>query len=120
MKHIVIKSIAVAALTLGLTTGCSDELNLSPIDPQSTSTYDEQGLLAKMYGMLGLSGQKGPDNSGDMSINAGESGFYRTTFNLEELGTDEILWAWQNDTGIPGQPSAGTLLPAVYSGLTSA
>lgn len=101
MKHIVIKSIAVAALTLGLTTGCSDELNLSPIDPQSTSTYDEQGLLAKMYGMLGLSGQKGPDNSGDMSINAGESGFYRTTFNLEELGTDEILWAWQNDTGIP-------------------
>ena len=101
MKHILIKSIAVAALTLGLTTGCSDELNLSPIDPQSTSTYDEQGLLAKMYGMLGLSGQKGPDNSGDMSINAGESGFYRTTFNLEELGTDEILWAWQNDTGIP-------------------
>ena len=101
MKHILIKSIAVAALTLGLTTGCSDELNLSPIDPQSSSTYDEQSLLAKMYGMLGLSGQKGPDNSGAMSIDAGESGFYRTTFNLEELGTDELIWAWQNDTGIP-------------------
>lgn len=101
MKHILIKSIALAALTLGLTTGCSDELNLSSVDPQSKTNYDEQGLLAKMYGMLGLSGQKGPDNGGDMSIDAGESGFYRATYNLQELGTDELLWAWQNDDGIP-------------------
>ena len=102
MKHILIKSIAAAALTLGLTTGCTDELNISPIDPQSTATSNEQGLLGKMYGMLGLSGQKGPDDNGDMTnMDAGETGFYRTTFNLEELGTDELLWAWQNDDGIP-------------------
>lgn len=102
MKHILIKSIAAAALTLGLTTGCSDELNISPIDPQSTATSNEQGLLGKMYGMLGLSGQKGPDDNGDMTnMDAGETGFYRATFNLEELGTDELLWAWQNDDGIP-------------------
>lgn len=102
MKHILIKSIAAAALTLGLTTGCSDELNISSIDPQSTATSNEQGLLGKMYGMLGLSGQKGPDDNGDMTnMDAGETGFYRATFNLEELGTDELLWAWQNDAGIP-------------------
>lgn len=102
MKHILIKSIAAAALTLGMTTGCTDELNISSIDPQSTSTSNEQGLLGKMYGMLGLSGQKGPDDNGDMTnMDAGETGFYRTTFNLEELGTDELLWAWQNDAGIP-------------------
>lgn len=47
MKHILIKSIAAAALTLGLTTGCSDELNISSIDPQSTATSNEQGLLGK-------------------------------------------------------------------------
>ena len=102
MKHILIKSIAAAALTLGMTTGCTDELNISSIDPQSTSTSNEQGLLGKMYGMLGLSGQKGPDDNGDMTnMDAGETGFYRATFNLEELGTDELLWAWQNDAGIP-------------------
>lgn len=102
MKHILIKSIAAAALTLGMTTGCTDELNISSIDPQSTSTSNEQGLLGKMYGMLGLSGQKGPDDNGDITnMDAGETGFYRTTFNLEELGTDELLWAWQNDAGIP-------------------
>lgn len=102
MKHILIKSIAAAALTLGMTTGCTDELNISSIDPQSTSTSNEQGLLGKMYGMLGLSGQKGPDDNGDMTnMDAGETGFYRTTFNLEEFGTDELLWAWQNDAGIP-------------------
>lgn len=102
MKHILIKSIAAAALTLGLTTGCTDELNISSIDPQSTATSNEKGLLGKMYGMLGMSGQKGPDDNGDLTnLDAGETGFYRSTFNLEELGTDELLWAWQNDDGIP-------------------
>lgn len=102
MKHIFIKSIAAAALTLGLTTGCSDELNISSIDPQSTASSNEQGLLGKMYGMLGLSGQKGPDDNGDLTnLKTDETGFYRTTFNLEELGTDELLWAWQNDDGMP-------------------
>ena len=39
-------------------------------------------LLAKQYASLGLTGQKGPDGNGDMSGDEGESGFYRTVFNL--------------------------------------
>jgi hypothetical protein len=58
-------------------------------------------LLAKLYGTMGLTGQTGPSGNGDISSDEGESGFYRTTFNLEELPTDECNWAWQTDTDIP-------------------
>ena len=96
MKHIILKSAALAFLTLG-TMSCADDLNISPIDPQTSSSYDVKQLLAKQYASLGLTGQKGPDGNGDMSGDEGESGFYRTVFNLNELNTDEIIWAWQDN-----------------------
>lgn len=96
MKHIIIKSAALAFLSLGAMS-CADDLNISPIDPQTSATYNVEGLLAKQYGTLGLTGQKGPDGNGDISGNEGESGFYRTVFNLQELNSDEILWAWQDN-----------------------
>ena len=46
--------------------------------------------LAKQYATLGLTGQKGPAGSADLSCDEGESGFIRTIFNLQELMTDEI------------------------------
>lgn len=93
---------AAAVMALGLAS-CSDELNIHSIDPQSSTTYTEDGLLAKMYEMLGQTGQKGPAGDGDLGgqVDEGESGFYRTTFNMEELPTDEILWAWRTDPDIP-------------------
>lgn len=96
MKHIILKSAALAFLTLG-TMSCADDLNISPIDPKTSPTYNVDELLAKQYGTLGLTGQKGPDGDGDMSGNEGESGYYRTVFNLNELSSDEILWAWQDN-----------------------
>lgn len=96
MKHIILKSAALAFLTLG-TMSCADDLNISPIDPKTSPTYNVDELLAKQYGTLGLTGQKGPDGDGDMSGNEGESGYYRTVFNLNELNSDEILWAWQDN-----------------------
>lgn len=100
MRHTILTSIAAAVLTLGLA-GCSDELNISSIDPQSSPSADEMSVLAKCYASLGLTGQKGPDGNNDLSDNEGEAGFYRTTFNCNELPTDECLWAWQTDTDIP-------------------
>lgn len=85
----------------GVATSCINDLNISSIDPQSSSTYGDMELLAKVYGTLGLTGQKGPYGSGDISSDEGESGFYRTTFNLQELCTDECVWAWQTDDDIP-------------------
>ena len=100
MKKTFIKTIAAAVLTVGLT-GCVNDLDISSIDPQSSPDADPMGLLAKCYATLGLTGQDGGAGNGDLSDDEGESGFYRTTFNLQELPTDELMWAWQTDTDIP-------------------
>lgn len=122
MKHTVLKSIAAAIIALGMT-GCSDELNLHSIDPQSSPSADEMSVLAKCYATLGLTGQKGAGGDGDLSDDEGESGFYRTTFNCQELSTDECLWAWQADGGIPeftnmSWNSSTTRVQWVYTRLT--
>lgn len=97
MKYIAIKTAALAFLALG-TMSCADELNISPIDPKSSSSYNVEELLAKQYATLGLTGQKGPNGNADVTDKEDESGFYRTVFNLQELNSDEILWAWQDNT----------------------
>lgn len=100
MKNIFFKTIAAAIVGIGLT-GCVNDLDISSIDPQSSSSYEEEQLFAKCYGVLGLTGQRGGNGNGDLSDDEGESGFYRTTFNLQELPTDELMWAWQTDPDIP-------------------
>lgn len=100
MKNIILKTAVVGLLALGLTS-CADDLNISSIDPKSSPNYDMEQLLAKQYATLGVTGQTGPAGKGDLSMDEGESGFFRTVFNLEELPTDECAWAWTNDTDIP-------------------
>ena len=100
MKKIMIKT-AVAGLMLAGLTACSDELNITSVDPQSSTTADPIELLAKQYATLAVTGQAGPAGKGDISDDEGESGFYRTIFNLETLCSDECIWAWQNDDDIP-------------------
>lgn len=100
MKNIILKTAVVGLLALGMTS-CADDLNISSIDPKSSPSYDMEQLLAKQYATLGVTGQTGPAGKGDLSMDEGESGFFRTVFNLEELPTDECAWAWTNDTDIP-------------------
>ena len=100
MKNIILKTAVVGLLALGLSS-CADDLNISSIDPKSSPSYDMEQLLAKQYATLGVTGQTGPAGKGDLSMDEGESGFFRTVFNLEELPTDECAWAWTNDTDIP-------------------
>ena len=100
MRNIFVKT-AFAALAVCGMASCTNDLNISSIDPQTSTTYEDMELLAKVYGTLGLTGQKGATGAGDISSDEGESGFYRTTFNLQELPTDECNWAWQTDTDIP-------------------
>ena len=94
MKKIFIKTAMASMLCMGFVS-CADELNIKSIDPQSSPTYTVQGLLAKQYATLGLTGQKGPDGSSDFSTGdpEGEYGFIRTVFNLQELMTDETAWS---------------------------
>lgn len=99
MKKLFITTAMASMLCMGFVS-CADELNIKSIDPQSSPTYTAEGLLAKQYATLGLTGQKGAAGSADLSGDEGESGFIRTVFNLQELMTDEILWAWQDNEGI--------------------
>lgn len=100
MKNIFLKTIAAAVLTVGLT-GCVNDLDISSIDPQTSQTPNAEEIFNKCYATLGLTGQRGGSGNGDLSDDEGESGFYRTTFNLQELPTDEVMWAWQTDQDIP-------------------
>lgn len=91
----------VAALSFGATS-CINDLDISPIDPQTGGSFDQEGVFVKGYAMLGVTGQKGIAGSPDLDgQDEGESGFYRTTFNCNELPTDECIWAWQENVDIP-------------------
>ena len=63
MKHIFLKTALAALLMGGVATSCVNDLNISSIDPQSSSSYGDMELLAKIYSTLGLTGQKGPAGS---------------------------------------------------------
>ena len=99
MKKIFITTAMASMLCMGFVS-CADELNIKSVDPLNHQTYTVEGLLAKQYATLGLTGQKGPAGLQDISGDEGESGFIRTVFNLQELMTDEALWAYQGNDGI--------------------
>lgn len=81
---------------------CINDLDISSIDPQSSSSFDQQGTFVKQYALLGLTGQKGLAGTPDLDgQDEGESGFYRTVFNCNELPTDECVWVWQDNVDIP-------------------
>ena len=99
MKKIFITAAMASMLCMGFVS-CADELNIKSVDPLNHQTYTVEGLLAKQYATLGLTGQKGPAGLQDISGDEGETGFIRTVFNLQELMTDETLWAYQGNEGI--------------------
>ena len=101
MKSTLLNTIAAAALTIGLT-GCVNDLDIGSIDPQTSTGATDMELLAKCYSTLGVTGQRGPAGNADLAgiEDEGESGFYRTTFNCQELMTDECAWAWQDNQDI--------------------
>ena len=99
MKKIFLKTAIASMLCMGFVS-CADELNIKSVDPLNHPTYTVEGLLAKQYATLGHTGQKGPAGVADISGDEGETGFIRTVFNLQELMTDETLWAYQSNEGI--------------------
>ena len=105
-KKIFASALVVAAI-LG-TSSCINDLDISPIDPQYAPSFDQNDVFVKEYALLGLTGQKGPAGSADLDgQDEGESGFYRTIFNCNELPSDECIWAWQTDVDIPQLTNIG-------------
>ena len=105
MKTSYLKHIFSAALTVAVSLGnvsCINDLDISSIDPQNSSSFDQEGAFVKQYALLGLTGQKGLAGTPDLDgQDEGESGFYRTIFNCQELPTDECVWVWQDNVDIP-------------------
>ena len=69
MKTKYIKQLFSAALIAVLSSGvtsCINDLDISPIDPQTGGSFDQQGVFVKGYAMLGVTGQKGIDGSPDL------------------------------------------------------
>jgi len=87
---------------------CHEDLNQSPIDPDSFTEQDvfsnateAQGALAKLYASLALTGQQGPAGQADIQdIDEGFSQYSRMLFNLNELTTDHAVVGW-GDAGLP-------------------
>jgi hypothetical protein len=87
---------------------CHDDLNQSPIDPDSfteenvfANVTEAKSALAKVYASLALTGQQGPAGDPDIAdIDEGFSQYTRMLFNLNELTTDHAVVAW-GDPGLP-------------------
>ncbi|RSK41903.1 RagB/SusD family nutrient uptake outer membrane protein [Mangrovimonas spongiae] len=87
---------------------CHDDLDQSPIDPDSFTEEDvfvnaseARSALAKLYASLALTGQQGPAGNPDITeIDEGFSQFSRMLFNLNELTTDHAVVGW-GDAGLP-------------------
>ena len=94
---------AGAALTLLMgTASCADELSLSIQDEQTNTEFNANAFLAKVYSSLVLTGQTGGAGNPDMSqFDEGNSAWYRRVFEANELCSDECIWTWQGDAGIP-------------------
>ncbi|AUC83567.1 RagB/SusD family nutrient uptake outer membrane protein [Lacinutrix sp. Bg11-31] len=103
LKHLMV----IMALSIGLVS-CHDDLDQSPIDPDSfteedvfTNATEAQGALAKLYASLALTGQQGPAGQADIAdIDEGFSQYSRMLFNLNELTTDHAVVGW-GDAGLP-------------------
>ena len=77
------------------TTSCLNDLNVVPINPQVTQTFNQDEVFAKTYASFAISGQQGPAGNNDISItDEGRFSLNRTLWNIQELSTDEAICAW--------------------------
>jgi starch-binding outer membrane protein, SusD/RagB family len=107
MKNFIKQLVFILTISIFMTS-CHDDLNQSPIDPDSFTEEDvfadatqAKGALAKLYASLALTGQNGPAGDPDIAdIDEGFSQFTRMLFNLNELTTDHAVVGW-GDPGLP-------------------
>lgn len=90
----------LAIATLGISS-CVGDLDVDPINPQVTMTWDQAKVFNKIYAGFALTGQTGPSGNQDIDdIDEGTSDFTRQIWNANELTTDEAQCTW-GDAGIP-------------------
>lgn len=101
MKLIISLLFAVGVLILN---ACTKDLDRTPrngltADRLYANEAGYRSSLAKIYAGLSLTGNNGPDGSGDLGgIDEGFSSYIRNYWNLQELSTDEAVIAWNDQT----------------------
>ncbi len=107
IKELYIKIVFALLLLIGVS-ACVNDLDVTPIDPDS-STADSvldseeafEAFLAKIYAGFAVSGQEGPSGNGDLSgFDEGHSQYWRAFFVCQELPTDECINGW-SDGNLP-------------------
>lgn len=98
--------IATFLATLVLVSACIGDLDVTPIDPNVTTSAtvyktpeDFKKGLAKLYATFAVSGQQGPAGQPDIAgIDEGFGNYLRQYWNAQELTTDEAIIAWNDAT----------------------
>jgi hypothetical protein len=99
----ILKTLSIQAVLITLiATSCTKQLNTKPIDPLVTTSatiFDTPAsykqFLAKIYGSLALTGQKGQSGAAEISApDEGTTAFLREYWAAQEVTTDECLNAW--------------------------
>lgn len=106
MKSRTITKIFLACVALLMATSCADKLDLFPTNDltiiKAYSTADGyKQVLAKAYGGLSVTGNRGPSDLPDIGGGLDEGSqvaFIRMFFNCQELPTDEAIVAWNDQT----------------------
>ena len=98
------RKILIPVLLMALVISCTKDLNRTPNSGLTAESLykNEAGYrssLAKIYGGLALTGNSGPDGSGDLGgIDEGFSSYLRNYWNMQELPTDEAVIGWNDQT----------------------
>ena len=128
MKKIKYIALALAtAMIIGAASSCVKDLDVTPIDPNTTlpeDVLDNQStftqLLAKCYQGLACSSSSGPDGSADIEgVDGGYGQYIRALFHVEELATDEAVCCWNDgnlyDIHNINWTSSNEFVAAIYS-----
>lgn len=102
MKRLV-KYVALAFVAFGMAS-CVQDLDTKPIDPNSSTSFNQERMFTKCYSCMAVIGQSGPGEDSDVEgMDAGMSGFYRTIWYCNDLTTDEAFWIWDDaeSRGLP-------------------
>jgi starch-binding outer membrane protein, SusD/RagB family len=102
----IMEAAGFAAVLLGIaTTGCMDPTVAPKSTVTSANVFNDpnsyRSFLAKIYGGLIVTGQRGPDGNPDIQgIDEGFGEYLRLYWYLQEMPTDEAVIGW-NDPGLP-------------------
>ena len=101
-----IKTFSVTAALLCIAAiGCTDPTVAPKSSVSSANVFNDpnsyRAFLAKIYGGLIVTGQRGPDGNPDIAgIDEGFGEYLRLYWYLQEMPTDEAVIGW-NDPGLP-------------------